>query len=382
MKIVHICLSNFFVDGVLYQENELVYRHVQEGHEVIVIASTESHGTNGEVVYIKSGAYIGVEGAKIIRLPYRRWMPRPISVKFRAHPGVLCLLRDVNPDVIVFHGSAGWELLTVYKYVKKNREVVFNIDSHSDATNSAKGFWSREILHRIFYGMILRRAMSLTGPLLCVAPSVMDFANKVYKVPNDKLEFYPLGGRIPSNCEYKEARNEIRNLLGLQSDDILVVQTGKLNSQKKLILSLNEFISVPNDKLFFAVAGVLQDDIKLECKDIFSKDKRIKFLGWQSSSSLTKLLCAADIYLQPGTQSATMQHSLCCRCAVILDDIPGHEFYMENTGWVISGEFTIARILSEIEFSVLEDKKLSAFNFAKNKLDYAKLARRVLMAGK
>ena len=66
MKIAHICLSNFYVDGFGYQENDLVREHVAAGHDVLVLASTETirgdRTTHGE-----PGSYLGGDGAQVIR---------------------------------------------------------------------------------------------------------------------------------------------------------------------------------------------------------------------------------------------------------------------------------------------------------------------------
>jgi hypothetical protein len=43
MKIVHMCLSCFYIDGYFYQENEIIRQNVDDGHDVVVIASTESY---------------------------------------------------------------------------------------------------------------------------------------------------------------------------------------------------------------------------------------------------------------------------------------------------------------------------------------------------
>ena len=45
MKIIHLCLSCFYIDNYRYQENELVREHVTDGHEVLVVASTDRKST-------------------------------------------------------------------------------------------------------------------------------------------------------------------------------------------------------------------------------------------------------------------------------------------------------------------------------------------------
>ena len=59
MKILHCCLSCFYIDGYSYQENELIREHVQAGHDVLVLASTESFDETQKKTYLNPGEYIG-----------------------------------------------------------------------------------------------------------------------------------------------------------------------------------------------------------------------------------------------------------------------------------------------------------------------------------
>ena len=69
MRILHLCLSCFYIDDAGYQENHLVRQHVADGHEVLVIASTEIFDGKGGLGYAEPGSYIGSDGAKVIRIP-------------------------------------------------------------------------------------------------------------------------------------------------------------------------------------------------------------------------------------------------------------------------------------------------------------------------
>jgi 1,2-diacylglycerol 3-alpha-glucosyltransferase len=86
MKIVHFCLSCFYIDGYGYQENQLPARHVKDGHEVTIIASTESFNDQREPCYLKPGEYMGTDGARVIRLPYIGGIPAAMARKVRAYP--------------------------------------------------------------------------------------------------------------------------------------------------------------------------------------------------------------------------------------------------------------------------------------------------------
>jgi hypothetical protein len=111
---------------------------------------------------------------------------------------------------------------------------------------------------------------------------------------------------------------------------------------------------------------------------MISEDPRVEFLGWRSATELTDLLCAADVYLQPGTQSVTMQHSLCCRCAVILDDVPSHKVYVDGNGWLIGDRAPLEAALAGIAHADLPKMQERSLAIASGMLDYAKLANRIL----
>jgi hypothetical protein len=377
MKIVHLCLSSFFVDNYLYQENELVHQHIVAGHDVFVIASTESYDKLGNLTYLEPNSYIDLEGARIIRLPYRRFLPKILMKKIRMHPGVFGLLCDFEPDIIIFHGSGGWELLTVARYIKKNTNCLFHIDSHADYQNSGKNWFSLHILHGFFYRTILRYSMKFSQPLLCISTDVSKFAHQIYGIPLSKLSYFPLGGRPLIDLDYLNLRESGRKMLNITSKEILLIQTGKLSKSKLLLESLLSFIEIKNPRLRFLIVGVLMDDIKTEALRIINGDPRIIFAGWKNPDQLTELLCASDVYIQPGSQSATMQQSLCCRCAIVVADIEAHNFYNVNNGWFIDPK-ELKKVFSNIDEANLNLMSSRSYEFAKKYLDYKVLANKLL----
>jgi 1,2-diacylglycerol 3-alpha-glucosyltransferase len=378
MKIAHLCLSNWYIDGVGYQENELVKQHVKEQHEVIVIASTEIHSKEGKIVYTNPKNYIGKEGSKVIRIPYKKFLPEMIMRKLRIYNGLKEILNQFEPDVILFHGTCAWELRTAYNYRLSHPHVKFFIDSHEDRYNSAKNFFSKEILHKLFYGNVLRSVIKNVEKILCYSLESVDFVNEMYKIPREKLELYPLGGVPIDNQEYINRRCKLRKKFNLKKNDILIVQSGKQTREKKILESLFEFNKINLTNSYFFIVGIIDADIRSQVDLLVRNNDKIKYLGWKNFEELTDILCAADVYLQPGTQSVTMQHSLCCHCAVILDDVPSHRMYVKNNGWLIGRDGTLGEIFNNLSIEILNPLKINSYLFAQANLDYAKLAKRIL----
>lgn len=377
MRIAHLCLSNFYIDGFGYQENELVREHVAAGHDVLVIASTETI-RDGKPVWVDPCEYTGTDGARVVRLPYRSWLPHKIMRKLRLNEGVHARLEQFGPEAILFHGTCGWEVRTAARYARAHPDTLFYIDSHEDAYNSARNFVSREFLHRRYYGPVLRSVLADVRKILCVSTETMDFVEQMYAVPRERLEFYPLGGHPLDDENYWRLRQEYRASLGIGNDQIAIVQSGKQTRRKKLLESLTALRATPDEQLRLFIAGVLHDDIRAEAEAMIAADSRVTFLGWQPREELSGLLCAADVYLQPGTQSATMQHSLSCRCAVILDDVPSHRIYRRDNGWFLGREHELARIFAALPQADLPAMQAKSYELARAILDYRVLAERVL----
>ena len=70
MRILHCCLSCFYIDGYNYQENILPKINKLDGHEVMVIASTETYIDNNNLGYIEPCEYYTCENVLIKRIAY------------------------------------------------------------------------------------------------------------------------------------------------------------------------------------------------------------------------------------------------------------------------------------------------------------------------
>ncbi len=380
MRVLHLCLSAFYIDEAGYQENHLVRQHVKDGHEVLVIASTETFDGKGGLEYKEPGSYLGSDGAKVIRLPYVKWLPHKIARKLRFHPSVYELMKDFKPEAILFHGCAGNEIVTAANYASENPNVLLYADSHEDYNNSARGFVSKNILHRLYYRNRLQTALPKIRKILCINIESMNFVAELYGVPKSRLEFFPLGGKILKQGEISDRRAKTRSRHKLPDDTFVFLQAGKMTSRKKLADSLEVFSRLEGNHLRFWIAGLLTEETKHDLTAMIEADARISFLGWKSPEELNDLLCAADAYVQPGTQSATMQNALCCGCPVIIDDVQSHKPYLDAGATLVRDRSSLLNAMQDALNWNNEQKRATALIFARAKLDYQKLSKRILNA--
>ncbi|MEM9138196.1 MAG: glycosyltransferase family 4 protein [Pseudomonadota bacterium] len=380
MKIVHVCLSCFYIDGYAYQENELVRAHVRQGHDVKVLASTASFDDEGRRNHTDPGVYMGTDGAEVTRLPYRGLLPQRLMEKLRAHPGVRTYLEREAPDVIVCHGISGWELLTVARHCRRNPHVILKADTHTDANNSASSALSRILLHKVFYRAIIALCRRQITPLLCISVATMDFAEENYGFRRDQLAFFPLGGDIPEDAAYQQSRAEMRAELGIAEDEILLVHSGKFIAPKKTAELIAAFQAAGGAPLRLVLAGRFVDGYCEDEQRLIAENPAMEFIGWQDRTEMVRLLAAADVYMQPGSQSATMQMSLCHGCAIVLDNVSSHTPYHDGNGWLLDQDTRLEDVLQSLAEDPGQVAGMGARSlaFARENLDYDALARRLL----
>ena len=375
MKILHCCLSCFYNDNYNYQENLLPQRNKLDGHDVMIVASTEVFDGNKEIGYTQPGKYTNCDGIEVIRVPYKKINVK-IANKIRAYQGVYSILKDFSPDVILFHGLGAWELLNVAKYAKKNGIKLYS-DNHANYFNSGTNWLSLKILHKIFYKKIILKALPVVEKVLCIGIREMKFAQEVYGIPEDKIEYYPLGGYVLPEKEYEEKRKSIRTELNLSEEHIFFLHSGKMGKEKKTVELIRAFKSVKNPQFCLCIAGSLLDDVEDIVLQEISKDKRIRYLGWKSGNELQTLLCGADVYLQPGTPSSTLQNAMCYKCAIMAQPIEEYKFLLADEGMYVNDEDDMRHAFESISKNMVSDMADKTLKRAKKLLDYEKLAARL-----
>ena len=379
MKILHMMLSCFYIEDYNYQENALPRQNALDGHEVRIIASTETFVDNQNLGYVPPCTYINRDGIEVHRIPYSKLLPHFVMKKIRSYPGVYGMIEDFAPDVILFHGLPALELLTVAKYQRANPDVHLFIDSHEDLNNSATNVISKWLLHKLFYKAIIAIAMSDIRKVLYISAETKDFLTKIYGVPEEKLEFYPLGGTVVDLEEWRRKRDSTRSRLGLGDESILFVHCGKMDALKRTEEIVRAFAAVKDDRLKLVLLGSMTPDVDMRLAPLIKNDPRVSALGWKHSSELTNYLCACDLYLQPGTQSSTMQNAICAFAPVMLYPHKSHFPYLRGNGYFVQTLEDMERCFNEVCANPAQLKAMSrnSERIARELLDYRKLAARL-----
>lgn len=379
MKIAHIGLASFYTDGMTYQDNMLVEQNARDGHEVLYVSNAAKY-ESGKVVETGYEDSVLPCGARLVRLPYVKIISASLTGKVRKVNGLYELLCAFAPDVILCHGLCFYSALDTVRYRKEHPNVKLYADTHADYGNSGKSWVSLHILHRVFYRYLAQKALPYIEKLLYTSYERKDFFIENYGYPEEITEFYPLGGIIPTDEEYSQMRRRRREELGLAENELLLIHSGKMDAGKKTAELLNAFYSVPELDAKLIIAGSVSDGMKDTLLPLFERDARIKYLGWLTADKLIEYLCAGDMYLQPGTVSATMENAMCCRCAQMLYPTEAYTraFPKDIAFWVRNEDDILASFkkLSE-NGGIIDGMRASAYDCAREMLDYKKLAARL-----
>lgn len=378
MRVLHCCLSCFYIDDFGYQENILPELNYEDGHAVKILASILSY-TGSKESLTQPSSYSTKTGIPVVRVGYNRKFPPLFAQKFGIYKDkeVYNEIDEFNPDVIFFHGTGGFSLRTIIKYKKKNPSVKVYADNHSFNENTAQSRISR-LAYTLFLNPFLRKNVKYLERIYYISLSAGSFLRDFKRIPEDKMEFMPLGGIIPNDDEYSKIRSEYRVKSNVSDDEILFVHSGKMTVLKKTKELLHAFSLITNSKFRLLLLGSFAEDTEEEIRHYINNDERIRYLGWQSQEDLRGYLCACDMYLQPGSESATLQNALCCRCPVMIFPSESHKLYLNNNGYFVKNTSEMQDSFQRIsdDFNLLNEFSTNSLKIASEQLDYREMAKR------
>lgn len=314
MKIIHLCLGNYFVDGYGYQENIITKMHKRQGHEVLIVASTETIVDNFNLGYVESRSYINEDGIPIHRIPYINFFSNILTHKLRLYKGLYKELELFTPDIIFMHNFHFLGVKDVVKYIKRNKGVKLYVDSHVDPGNSIRNKISKYVLHSLLYKcaakMVTPYASKFYGTLPCRTTLLSDF----YGIPKDKTAFLPMGAddELVLKAKESEQRKLIRHKYEIKDDELLIVSGGRFDRTKTEIIDLMKVILELSKKykLRMLIFGALEKgDFKIAFDELCDNHV-IRHIGWIKGNESYNFFEAADLVIFAGSHSVLWEQAV------------------------------------------------------------------------
>ena len=303
MKILHLCLSASYIEGLSYQENLLSQYHKKMGFDVYVLSSLKSFDKDGNYIYEKDAKeYDNVFGIHVKQLPYI-W-PLKLGKLLRKYKGTYRNIVQICPDIIFMHGVQSVENAAVVRYAKEHPGVKIFADNHSDFSNSATNWISKTFQHKVLWKHYSQKLNPYVTRFWGVLPARVDFLTDLYGLPKEKVDLLVMGADDEFVKKYStaEAKDTIREKLGYKKSDFIIVTGGKIDQWKKQTLLLMDAVNeIDNSSIMLLVFGSivpeLKDEVMKRCSD------KVKYIGWANTEQSYEYFACSDIVCFPGRHS-------------------------------------------------------------------------------
>lgn len=304
MIIVHVCLAGIGVtDGWSYQENLLTKYHKKLGHDVTIVTSQWIRSESGGLKRENRSEYYDDNGCKVVRLKIKN--NRNQSFRLKRYEDVYKTIASQSPDILFIHNIQFLDVFEIVKYLKKNLDVKVYVDSHTDFSNSASNWISKNVLHKVIWRICAKSIEPYTRKFYGVLPARVEYLKNVYKLPPDKIHLLVMGAddeRVRLALDNK-VNLRIRNKFNIDREDFLIVTGGKIDLAKRQTLLLMEAVKrINNPKVKLLVFGSVINEFKDQVAQMCDNEK-IQYIGWANEEQSYEYFASADLVIFPGRHS-------------------------------------------------------------------------------
>ena len=317
-RIVHICLSCFYVDNMGYQENILPKKHKQQGLDVEIITSQRTFNKDGKSSIRPVGRYTNENGIPVVVLPYKKYMGK-ISRYFHYVSGLYWELESYKPDIIFCHGLSFLSIIDVKQYCRSHKVTLY-CDCHSDYFNTPTDRGGYKIINGLIWPMVAKKVVNECKIAWGVTPARCDYLKNVYHYPESKVKLLVMGGdddfiHLDKKSEIKEA---ICNEFNISPSSFLISTGGKISKDKKILELIKACAGIDKD-IILLIFGSISNDIKEEFEKLVDQ-KKIIYAGWAGQERIYNLFVASDLVVFPGTHSVLWEQAVSCGVPCVFKD--------------------------------------------------------------
>ena len=369
-KVLNICVNGIYTDGYTYHENLLPKYHKKNGNQVFILASEYEYDINKQISKSNNTEYVDSNGITVKRLKIKG--DRPITYKFKRFEDFYNAIEKIKPDIIFCHLFQFIDVGEVVKYKKKNPNVKVYFDSHADTINSAHGFLSRNILHKIIWRYYAKKAYNVAEKFYGVSPARVQFLREIYGLPIEKTSLLVMGAddEMVKFANSEEIKKSTREQYGILPDDFLIITGGKIDGTKWQVINLMKAAHKLPVKLivFGSVSEELQTEVNKQTSD------SVIFAGWKTEIEAYRLFAVANLAVFPATHSVYWEQVTGQGIPMIVRhwrgfehlDLNGNLLYLEE-GTEKEIENAIKRVLDKDTYNymakIAQEKGIEKFSY-------------------
>lgn len=385
MRIVH--LVDYFQPKLGYQETFLAREHAKLGHKVWVVTSDRYYPfSNYMTAFYKllgkrlvgSGTRIE-EGIKTIRLYGWEIMGAPLIYL----PDLFQTLSDVKPDVVFCHNM--YSLISASAaYLKPKIGYKLIYDTHTASFNTNLTDTIPKKLYYFFYHLLaVSKIKKEKDAIFAIGEEEQQFICQDFNFNKKNIPIIRLGVDIQRFHLSAKRRNIIREKLGAQKNDILMIFTGKIHPKKDIHILLQALNEINNKNIKLMIIGDGDNDYLKRLKKIIRDKRRVIWKHFVANDELPSYYSASDFGTWPGNPSISMLEAMSCNLPLVLPKSEGTK-YLDKSGAIVWFERSnikeLAERIKQLSYNMGKSKELGykVRNFIKNNLSWRKIAEQTL----
>lgn len=368
MKIVHINI--WYSSGFGYTENMLPKALAEEGHEVHLITTNTQiywYESMYKEVYekrlgpgITAANKFNENGVTIHRLPYFKFCP----FKSRFHQfeefgmqGIYQLLVRLKPDVIQTQGINLYSTFYAARYAKANGIKLYTENHIHKSVFNPKNRRLKSIYNYINpFLNIIKHQTSICFP---IAKDAEDLCCAYYRFPKAKIKLQSLGVDTSifswvNRDKRKASINNLRNELGFEAEDIVVIYTGRFTEQKNP-LCLAKAIEYLHNEGYNMFKGLFLGKGSKAYENTIESYKACTIKDFVAVDKLADYYALADVGAWPAQESMSQLDAISTGLPLVLSDTIEVVERIEDNGFLYkdNDKIDLAKQLLK-----LKDKKL------------------------
>jgi glycosyltransferase involved in cell wall biosynthesis len=386
MKI--LIISDYFQPKIGYAKVQVARNLMILGHEVKILTSDRYFQFHNYETTTKKliGKRIRKVGTKtennflVERLPiYAEFFSRVIL------KGLENSIKGFKPDLVILYGISTYTSYKVAKLKSKYNYKLSIADSHLPSELNTGNQFIKKIIYFTFRLLFSKTISVNADKVIALQDKTKEVINDTYGLDN-KVEVIPNGTDTTLFKLSKVQKNIIRKELNINSDDFVIIYTGKFIKQKGLDILFNAFNSLKSrHKVHLILLAEGPKDYIKSCFSLLSKNKiaNVHLIGFKDQIELYKYYSASDLAVWPLQESLAMNDAAACSLPFIANSTMGDKSRISNNNAFLYEIDNVKDLKKKIEI-LIKDKPLR-IKMGKNgrqlmieKLSWKKIAKRYI----
>lgn len=250
----------------------------------------------------------------------------------RINPSIIPLLIFEKPSYVILHGYtrlSDWILFYTAKLL--NIKIIFRGEATLKKIDLIKS-WKYK-----FKNFVISHLLKNCYKVLYSCSGNKQYW-KYYKVENEKLLFFPCAVDNEffqsKSAEYQSKKKEIKNILGIDEDDLVILFLAQFSKHKRPLDLLKAVNIIDNKKITLLFVG---DGVEKKNIENFAKRNKIKakFVGFKNQSEISKYYSVSDLSIvisEYDPSPKAMNEAMNFKLPIIVTDVVGTAYDLVKEG--------------------------------------------------